>query len=98
MHCRSSKRVFFADPARSFAFADPALLTMAVVGKAAAAKTSQWDTKKHIAYSHVAHLGVDNVLFALVSGVDSLSLLNASLHTYIHAVMRAGLSERFPHM
>lgn len=83
---------FFADPARSFAFADPALLTMAVVGKAAVAKTSQWDTKKHIAYSHVAHLGVDNVLFALVSGVDSLeslSLLNASLHTSCSNARRA---------
>lgn len=44
---------------------------MAAVGKAAAANISQWDTKKHIAYSHVAHLGVDNVLFALVSGVIS---------------------------
>lgn len=28
--------------------------------------TSQWDTKRHIAFSHVAHLGVDSVLFALV--------------------------------
>lgn len=33
---------------------------------AAVQKTSQWDTKRHIAFSHVAHLGVDNVLFALV--------------------------------
>lgn len=40
---------------------------MAVVGKSAATATSQWDTKKNIAYSHVAHLGVDSVLFALVS-------------------------------
>lgn len=54
----------------------PVLLTMAAVGKAAAANTSQWDTKKHIAYSHVAHLGVDNVLFALVSGVIKVVLLN----------------------
>lgn len=36
-----------------------------IVGNAAET-TSQWDTKKHIAFSHVAHLGVDNVLFALV--------------------------------
>lgn len=33
---------------------------------AAVQKISQWDTKRHIAFSHVAHLGVDNVLFALV--------------------------------
>lgn len=53
------------------------LLTMAVVGKAAAGPTSQWDTEKHIPYSHVAHLGVDSVLFALVSRVGSLGLLTA---------------------
>lgn len=29
--------------------------------------TPQWDEKQHLAYSHVAHLGVDDVLFALVS-------------------------------
>ncbi|CAB1108551.1 unnamed protein product [Ectocarpus sp. CCAP 1310/34] len=33
---------------------------------AAIQKTSQWDKKRHVAFSHVAHLGVDNVLFALV--------------------------------
>ncbi|CAN0115723.1 unnamed protein product [Ectocarpus sp. 4 AP-2014] len=35
-------------------------------------KTSQWDTKRHIAFSHVAHLGVDNVLFALRLRAGSL--------------------------
>lgn len=27
---------------------------------------SKWNMKSHLAYSDVAHLGVDNVLFALV--------------------------------
>ncbi|CAM9881487.1 unnamed protein product, partial [Ectocarpus sp. 12 AP-2014] len=39
---------------------------------AAVEKTSQWDTKRHIAFSHVAHLGVDNVLFALRLRAGSL--------------------------
>lgn len=30
-------------------------------------EASTWQTKRHLAYSHVAHLGVDNVLFALAS-------------------------------
>lgn len=36
-------------------------------GSSAVAKTaSKWNMKSHLAYSDVAHLGVDNVLFALV--------------------------------
>ncbi|CAM9551879.1 unnamed protein product, partial [Pylaiella littoralis] len=40
--------------------------------------TSQWDRKKHIAFSHVAHLGVDSVLFALRLRASSVDAAAAS--------------------
>eukprot|EP00903_Cladosiphon_okamuranus_P009009 g8618.t1 len=59
-------------------------MTVVGFGKAAASSASPWDTKKHIAYSHVAHLGVDNVLFALrlrASSMDAAAAANKSIIT-----------------